>query len=47
MAYGSIYIDETGIESNYGYMIYFWIGEDLKANCPPNIDWLKRLDARG
>jgi hypothetical protein len=47
MAYGAIYIDETAIDTNYGTFVYFWIGEDLRPNSPPNIDWLKRLDANG
>jgi hypothetical protein len=47
MAYGAVYIDETAIEDNFGFFVYFWIGEDLRPNSPPNIDWLKRLDANG
>ena len=47
MAYGSVYIDETAIENNFGYMIIFWIGADLRPERPPNIDWLKKLDAKG
>ena len=47
MAYGAVYIDETAIEDNFGFFIYFWIGEDLRPSSPPNIDWLKRLDANG
>jgi len=47
MAYGTIYIDQTAIDNNYGNMVYFWIGQDLKPDCPPNIDWLKNLDGNG
>jgi len=47
MAYGAVYIDETAIEDNFGFFIYFWIGEDLTPSSPPNIDWLKRLDSNG
>ena len=47
MAYGAIYIDETAIHDNFGCFVYFWIGENLRPNSPPNIDWLKRLDANG
>lgn len=47
MAYGSVYVDQTGIDNNYSFMVYFWIGQDLKPDCPPNIDWLKNLDGNG
>ena len=47
MAYGAIYTDETAIQNNFGCFVYFWIGENLRPNSPPNIDWLKRLDANG
>ncbi len=47
IAYGAVYIDEAAIEDNFGLFVYFWIGEDLRPSSPPNIDWLKRLDANG
>lgn len=47
MAYGAVYVDETAIADNYGHLIYFWIGENLTPNSPPNIDWLKKVDGSG
>ncbi len=47
MAFGAVYVDETAIANNFGELMYFWIGEDLRPSSPPNIDWLKRLDASG
>ncbi len=29
MAYGVVFIDDNAIDSNFGHLMYFWIGAEL------------------